>query len=66
MTVPSLLFDHPPGNTPLHLAMDSGHAEVAVMLIEAGADRSRVSHLFCSTYFPRRRITIMSDPGKSG
>ena len=34
------------GNTPLHLAMESGHAEVAVMLIEAGADRDRVSTLF--------------------
>jgi len=29
------------GNTPLHLAMDSAHAEVAVLLINAGADRSR-------------------------
>jgi ankyrin repeat protein len=33
------------GNTPLHLAMDSAHAEAAVLLIEAGADRSRVSDL---------------------
>jgi hypothetical protein len=31
-----------PGNTPLHLALESAHAEVAVLLIEAGADRSRV------------------------
>lgn len=30
------------GNTPLHLALESGHAEVAVKLIEAGADRDRV------------------------
>ena len=30
------------GNTPLHLAMESGHAEVACKLIEAGADRDRV------------------------
>jgi hypothetical protein len=30
------------GNTPLHLAMESAHAEAAVLLIEAGADRSRV------------------------
>jgi 26S proteasome non-ATPase regulatory subunit 10 len=30
------------GNTPLHLAMESAHAEAAIMLIEAGADRSRV------------------------
>jgi len=29
------------GNTPLHLAMDSAHAEAAVVLINAGADRSR-------------------------
>jgi len=29
------------GNTPLHLAMESAHAEAAIMLIEAGADRSR-------------------------
>ena len=32
----------PSGNTPLHLAMDSAHAEVAVLLINAGADRTRV------------------------
>jgi 26S proteasome non-ATPase regulatory subunit 10 len=30
------------GNTPLHLALDSAHAAAAVVLIEAGADRSRV------------------------
>ena len=30
------------GNTPLHLAMESGHADAAVLLIEAGADRHRV------------------------
>lgn len=30
------------GNTPLHLAMDSAHAEAAVVLINAGADRTRV------------------------
>ncbi|PPQ95446.1 hypothetical protein CVT26_008465, partial [Gymnopilus dilepis] len=29
------------GNTPLHLAMDSAHAEAAVVLITAGADRTR-------------------------
>jgi len=29
------------GNTPLHLAMESAHAEAAIMLIEAGADRTR-------------------------
>lgn len=32
----------PAGNTPLHLAMDSAHAAAAVLLIEAGADRTRV------------------------
>jgi ankyrin repeat protein len=32
------------GNTPLHLAMESAHGETAALLIEAGADRSRVSH----------------------
>ena len=31
------------GNTPLHLAMDSAHAAAAVLLINAGADRTRVS-----------------------
>ncbi|EJD06727.1 ankyrin [Fomitiporia mediterranea MF3/22] len=31
------------GNTPLHLAMESAYAEVAVMLIEAGADRERTN-----------------------
>ncbi|KAG1885936.1 ankyrin repeat-containing domain protein [Suillus fuscotomentosus] len=31
------------GNTPLHLAMESAHAQVAVMLIEAGADRGRTN-----------------------
>jgi 26S proteasome non-ATPase regulatory subunit 10 len=31
------------GNTPLHLAMDSAHAEAAVALITAGAERDRVS-----------------------
>jgi len=47
----SLLFSHGfvkltarEGNTPLHLAMESAHGETAALLIEAGADRSRVSH----------------------
>ncbi|KAI0034559.1 ankyrin repeat-containing domain protein, partial [Vararia minispora EC-137] len=31
------------GNTPLHLAMESAHAESAALLIEAGADRSRTN-----------------------
>ena len=29
----------------MHLAMDSAHAEAAVVLINAGADRSRVRFL---------------------
>ena len=32
-------------NTPLHLAMESGNAEAAVLLIEAGAARDRVSSI---------------------
>ncbi|GJJ13738.1 hypothetical protein Clacol_007994 [Clathrus columnatus] len=52
----SILLDPPPGspktrlntadrigNTPLHLAMESGHGEAAVKLIEAGADRQRTN-----------------------
>ncbi|ETW82767.1 hypothetical protein HETIRDRAFT_450525 [Heterobasidion irregulare TC 32-1] len=31
------------GNTPLHLAMESAHAESAALLIEAGADRTRTN-----------------------
>ncbi|KIJ62845.1 hypothetical protein HYDPIDRAFT_93799, partial [Hydnomerulius pinastri MD-312] len=31
------------GNTPLHLAMESAHAQAAVLLIEAGADRERTN-----------------------
>jgi 26S proteasome non-ATPase regulatory subunit 10 len=31
------------GNTALHLAMESGHGEAAITLIEAGADRERVT-----------------------
>jgi len=31
------------GNTPLHLAIESAHAEAAVMIIEAGADRTRTN-----------------------
>lgn len=60
-----------PGNTPLHLAMDSAHAEAAVVLINAGADRTRVrfpyhtSHLHHNNglidapYFtPSRKISM--------
>ncbi|KAH9850290.1 ankyrin repeat-containing domain protein, partial [Lenzites betulinus] len=31
------------GNTPLHLAMESAHAEAACLLIQAGADRERTN-----------------------
>ncbi|KAG6337116.1 hypothetical protein ID866_1990, partial [Astraeus odoratus] len=31
------------GNTPLHLAMESAHAQAAVLLIEAGADRGKAN-----------------------
>ncbi|KAF9516108.1 hypothetical protein BS47DRAFT_703484 [Hydnum rufescens UP504] len=31
------------GNTPLHLAMESGHGDAAILLIEAGADRTRTN-----------------------
>ena len=34
------------GNTPLHLAMESAHAESAALLIEAGADRTRVCPIY--------------------
>jgi len=36
---------HLQGNTPLHLAMESGHGDVAVLLIESGADRTRARFL---------------------
>lgn len=57
------------GNTPLHLAMESAHAEAAIMLIEAGADRSRVG----SVSFQRRpyflvpnRVIMFLNAGESG
>ncbi|KAI5474195.1 26S proteasome non-ATPase regulatory subunit 10, partial [Pseudohyphozyma bogoriensis] len=40
-TAPRLNQQDRGGNTPLHLAVESGHAEVAVALIEGGADRDR-------------------------
>lgn len=36
-----MLYQDRVGNTPLHLAIESGHAEAAVALIEGGADRDR-------------------------
>lgn len=57
------------GNTPLHLAMESAHAEAASMLIDAGADRSRV----CAVSFQRRpyhfvpnRVIVILNLGKPG
>ncbi|TNY20484.1 putative proteolysis and peptidolysis-related protein [Rhodotorula diobovata] len=38
---PRLNLSDRAGHTPLHLAVESGHAEVAVALIEAGADRDK-------------------------
>ncbi|GAA6027238.1 hypothetical protein JCM8097_002513 [Rhodosporidiobolus ruineniae] len=38
---PRLNLQDRAGNTPLHLAIESGHAECAVVLIEGGADRER-------------------------
>lgn len=38
---PRLNLQDRAGNTPLHLALESGHGEIAVALIEAGADRGR-------------------------
>jgi 26S proteasome non-ATPase regulatory subunit 10 len=40
-TAPRLNQQDRAGHTPLHLAIESGHAECAVALIEAGADRER-------------------------
>lgn len=42
------------GNTPLHLAMESAHGETAALLIEAGADRSRVRHCVWNQVFVLR------------
>ena len=57
------------GNTPLHLAMESAHAEAAIMLIEAGADRSRVCHVSFQQrpyFFVPNRVIVISNSGKSG
>lgn len=42
-TKPRLNLADRAGNTPLHLACESGHADAAVALIEAGADRQRTN-----------------------
>ena len=44
-TPPTVRIELMVGNTPLHLALESGHGDAAVVLIEAGADRERVSRL---------------------
>ena len=57
------------GNTPLHLAMESAHAEAAIMLIEAGADRSRVRPVFLKRppdLFVTNRVIVILDVGKPG
>jgi 26S proteasome non-ATPase regulatory subunit 10 len=48
------------GNTPLHLAMDSAHADAAVLLINAGADRGRVGFLrgYLTAVWPDNLISI--------
>ncbi|KIM57427.1 hypothetical protein SCLCIDRAFT_1136163 [Scleroderma citrinum Foug A] len=43
VTKPRLNTGDRVGNTPLHLAMESAHAQAAVLLIEAGADRTRTN-----------------------
>ena len=57
------------GNTPLHLAMESAHAEAACLLIEAGADRTRVRFLHVRylkivKLIHTSRITWMGKPQK--
>ena len=57
------------GNTPLHLAMESAHAEAAIMLIEAGADRSRVRPVLFQRrpyLFMADRVITILDTGKPG
>lgn len=46
------------GNTPLHLALESAHAEVAVLLINAGARRDEVSLTFIAEGY----LTLEHDP----
>ena len=62
--------DSPPfgiGNTPLHLAMESAHAEAAILLIEAGADRSRVRPAPTTPLFlVTNRVIMILGAGKSG
>ena len=50
------------GNTPLHLAMESAHGETAALLIEAGADRSRVSHSLYEKYSTITNVYICVTP----
>jgi hypothetical protein len=48
--------------------MESAHAEAAIMLIEAGADRSRVRPVSFQRrpYLVPNRVTIILDLGKPG
>jgi len=49
--------------------MESAHAEAAIMLIEAGADRSRVRPLSfqqCSYFFVPNRVIVILNVGKLG
>jgi len=47
-TSPAVRIELIIGNTPLHLALESGYGDAAVVLIEAGADRERVSRVIRS------------------
>jgi 26S proteasome non-ATPase regulatory subunit 10 len=63
-----LIINRCKGNTPLHLAMDSGHAEAAVLLIEAGADRDRVSpfshNIYTFTFFALNTSATLGEFGR--
>jgi ankyrin repeat protein len=53
------------GNTPLHLAMESAHAEAAVLLIEAGADRTRVRPVTSNEVVLTDKFWAAGEPGLS-
>jgi len=57
------------GNTPLQLAMESGHGEAAVLLIEAGADRTKViiiSFNVALRFFKSAFLTSADESGSTG